>query len=92
MDDAVLVRGVEGLGDLRRDVERLRQRQRPFQQPVRERLPGQVLHDEVGRTVMRPDVVERADVGVIQGGDRAGLALEACTAVRIGAQFCREGP
>ena len=36
VDDAALVRGVEGLGDLRRDVERLRERQRTFQQPVGE--------------------------------------------------------
>ena len=54
MDDAVLVRGVEGLGDLRRDVERLQQRKRPFLQPVGERLPGQVFHHEVGRTVCVP--------------------------------------
>ena len=72
----MLMRGVEGVRDLRRDFERLRQRQRTFQQPVRERLSGQMFHDEVRGTVMRPDVVEGADVGVIEGGDRTGLALE----------------
>jgi len=47
VDDAVLVRGVEGLGDLRRDAERLRERQGAPPQALGERLARKVLHHEV---------------------------------------------
>jgi len=36
-----------------------------------------VLHDEERLALLLSDVVERADVGVLEGGDGAGLALEA---------------
>jgi hypothetical protein len=49
-----------------------------------------MFHHEVGGAVMRADVVERADVGVREGGDGAGLSLEARTTIRIGAQLSRE--
>ena len=90
MDDAVLVRSVEGLGDLRRDVERLSKRHRAARQALGQRLTGEMFHDEVGRAVVAADVVERADVRVRERGDGAGLPLEAGAAVRIGAQFGRE--
>ena len=59
----------------------------PFSSRSASDSPGEVLHHEVGRAVVRADVVERADVRVRERGDRAGLALEAHAAVRIGAQF-----
>ena len=36
-----------------------------------------VLHHQVAAAVVLPDVVQRADVRVVQRGDGAGLALEA---------------
>ena len=36
-----------------------------------------MLHDEVMDAVLHPDVVERADVRMIQAGDNPGFALEA---------------
>ena len=44
---------------------------------IGERLPLQVLHHEELHAVLRPDVVERADVRVIQGRDHAAFELEA---------------
>ena len=87
MDDAVLVRSVEGLGDLRRDVERLSKRHRAARQALGQRLTGEMFHDEVGRAVVAADVVERADVWMRERGDRAGLALEARATIRISTQF-----
>ncbi len=72
MDDALLVRGVERERDLARVVERGREGQRAFQ-----RLALHQLHDEVVGT----DVVQRADVGMIQRGDGAGFALESIAEV-----------
>ena len=40
-----------------------------------------------GWPLLFAEVVDRADVGVVEGGDGAGLALEARAAVRVGAQL-----
>ncbi len=44
------------------------------------RPPFDVLHDKI----IRPDIVERADVRMIQSGDGAGLALETFSELRGG--------
>ena len=46
MDDAVLVGGRQRVGDLRAEIERLLEEQRPFAQPVREGLALEQLHHE----------------------------------------------
>jgi len=68
MGDPLLVRRLQGLADLSAILERQRQWQRSL-----ELLALHILHHQV----IRPDVVEGADVRVIQSGDGAGLALEA---------------
>ena len=67
MRDALAVRGGESREDLSREQERTLERQRPG-----ERLAVDQLHDEV----VRPDVVERADVRMIERGHGTGFALE----------------
>jgi hypothetical protein len=47
VDDAGLVRDREALGNLRREIERLRQREGAALQPRREGVSLEVLHDEV---------------------------------------------
>ena len=51
---------------------------------VFERLAFQVLHHQERQPLVAVDIVERADVGMVQRGDGARLALEAlhCGAVR----------
>ena len=50
---------------------------RPLLQPLGQGLPVEILHDdEEVDPVLIPVVVERADVGMVQAGDRLGLALE----------------
>ena len=64
----------------------------PPPQPVAEsrlqRLAFQKLHHEERRAIVLADVVERADVGVVQAGDGLRFPREARAAIRIGAQFC----
>ena len=48
--------------------------ERPSLQQRGKRLPLDQLHHQV----VRPDIVQRADMRVIQGGDGAGFAIETC--------------
>ena len=81
--DALPVRGVEGLGDLDRDGQRLGDGQGPALEALGDGLAVEELHDEevhrraVRRRRLAPHVEERADVRVVDGGDGARLALEA---------------
>ena len=76
MDDPLPVRPVEGVRDLKAVPEHLIERERPFHQPIRQRLPLEVLHDEELDAVLVPDVVERADVRMRELRDRLRLPLE----------------
>ena len=67
MDDAVAMRGVEGGGDLDRVLDRLIERQRRPSQSIGERLALEARHDEEVGALVLADVVERADVGMIEG-------------------------
>ena len=52
-------------------------RQRTARETVGNRFALQQLHDQVVAAVLLPDVVERADVGMVQARDSLGFALEA---------------
>ena len=60
MDNALAVRRVERVQDFASGFQRFPERHRPM-----ERLAIDVFHDEV----VRPHVVDRADVRMIQCGD-----------------------
>jgi hypothetical protein len=68
VDDALAMRRVQSIEDLARQRKRLVQRQGSLQ-----RLALDVLHHQE----VRPHVVERADVGMVQRSDGMRLALEA---------------
>jgi len=71
--DARFVRCLERLRDLpRARGERFLQWDRTLLQPVSERRPVDQFHDQV----VRPDIKQRADIGMVQRGDHASLALE----------------
>ena len=74
--DAAAVRGIERSGDLGAEGEHLVDGQRPFPQPVGERLALEVLHDQEVDAVLVSHVEEGADVGVLEARDRLGLALQ----------------
>ena len=71
------VRGIERTGDLDRDLQCLFDWQRTFAQPCFQALAFQILHHQELDRVLAADVVECADVGMIQAGDGPRLALEA---------------
>ena len=76
MDDPARVRRVERVGDLDRDLEKpLEGRRRPRQE-VPKRLAFDELHDDERAPVRLVDVVDRADVRVLERRRRPGLALQ----------------
>ena len=73
VNDSVGVRRGKRIGDLRAVLQHQADRERTFLQPGGESFALHQFHHEVIGT----DIVERADVGMIQSGDRSRLALEA---------------
>ena len=76
MDDALLVRRFERLGDLLRDRHRLVERNRAARDPLRQILALDQFHDE--RAARLPAFFESVDVrDVADGSAMRGLALRA---------------
>ena len=57
---------------------------------IGERLPFQILHDEEVDRVLTTDVVERADVRMIQRRDRARFTVEALATLRVASPRLRQ--
>jgi hypothetical protein len=83
VNDAPFVRGVERLGDLFRDAQRLADPKRSASQPPFERVPVDVLHGDARAAVERSDFVNRADEWVIECGGGARLAEQLLETVRF---------
>ena len=60
---------------------RARERESSFLQPLLERVTFHQLHDEIVNAVLFSDVVERADVRVVQAAGGGGFAFEAFPAL-----------
>ena len=92
MNDALLVRGFQRLGNLAGDRHRFVERDRPLSDAIRKRRSlDQLQHeclDAVG--VLQP--VDRRDVGMIQGRQDFRLALEAGQPLRISGDRGRAAP
>ena len=84
MDDALGVRLRQRVGDLRRVLQRVRERQPPAADPVGERRALDVLHGDEVDAVRLADVVDRDDVGMVQRRGRPGFLHEAPPALRVG--------
>ncbi len=83
MDDALLVRDFQGLGDLPGHGQRLFDGDRAFGEPIGKRLSLDILQDEVLVPVCLFQPVDRADSRVIQGRQHLGLTLEAGQPIRV---------
>ena len=78
MDDPDPVRVIERVGDLRADLERLRERERRALLPLRDVLAFEPLHRDVGLPLV--ELAERDDADdarVAEPGEDAALATEA---------------
>ena len=82
VEDALGVGGVEGINECERDVDDGRDIQRSARQPLLERLALEQLHRD--ERWLCADVVNRADIRMIQRRGRAALALEPLDGLGIG--------
>lgn len=90
MSDAIAMRLIQGAGKLNPILQHLGRWQRTFFQTGRESRTLHEFHDDIVGTVLPADVVERADMRMVQAGYDLGLAFEALTARRIVREMRRE--
>ena len=76
MDNALAMRGLQRISDLRADPQDVRDRNRTLRGAGRQRLAVQQLHHEVRRAVDVADIEQRADARMRQARNGPGLALE----------------
>ncbi len=74
--DAFGMRRIEGFGYINADREQLLHLQRPIVDQMFQRLAFQILHDDVGLVAFLADVVNGADVRVIERRCCLSLAAE----------------
>ena len=90
MDDALLMRLLQGLSDFCSNLQNLIERQRAFRQALGESLAFEILHDQEVGAVLRADVVKRADIRMLQRGNGFGLALHALLQFRVSGEMRRQ--
>src|SRR4029077_816326 len=83
MDDALFVGRIERVCNFHAQFEQQIHRHRLAGDSVFQRLSFEKLHYDEELSVLLPDLVNRADIWVIQSGSGAGLALETFKGVRI---------
>jgi hypothetical protein len=83
MDDAFGVSGVERVGDLNAEIQRLIERERLALNGVLESLAFEVFHDDERMAALFADFVDGTDIGMIQRGSSLGFVLEALKSLRI---------
>ena len=81
--DPLAVGGVESVGDVQAEVQKLLGLKPPGEDAVLQCLPLQAFHDDEGLPLVLADVVDGADVGMIQGRGGLRLTLEALTGGRV---------
>ncbi len=84
VEDALVVRGGERGGDLRRDRRDLVGRDRAAPDPLVEPLALDQLHDQRKMAVERLEPEQRGDVRMVERGEQPRLALEAGAPLGVG--------
>ena len=97
MDDPLLVCGLNAFGNLNEKRDGLIDGKGAAPNSVGERLALDVLHDEEIHTLLFTNVVQGADVGMIELRDRLCLTLETGSSLRtlgqmLGEHFDRHRP
>ena len=83
MDDALLVRGFERLGDLLRDRQRFVEWNRAARDALRQVLALDEFHHQGGDVRRFLEAVDRRDVRMVEGREDFGFALKAREAIGI---------
>ncbi len=86
VDDALLVRRFERVGNLGGDRQRLLERHRSARDDVREVLTLDQFHGQGAHAVELFEAVDLGDVRVIEGGERLCLTREPRQAIGIGSE------
>jgi hypothetical protein len=84
------VRGLERVGDLRSELQQLRQLDRALADPFGERLALEQLHRDEVLALVLVDRVDRADAGMVERRGRFRFALEAIERARLARHLRRE--
>ena len=87
MHDALTVRLVESFRYLDRVGEGFIQRDRSLLKPLGQGLPLDVLHHQEDHISLPADVVERADMRMVQAGDGPRFPLETLAEIGIVGQM-----
>ena len=87
VDDAAGMRGVEGVGDLDPELEHAVERQRPARDLVLQRAAVEQFHDDELLALVLADVVDRADVRVVERRGDARLAAEPFERLGVGGEI-----
>ncbi len=87
MNNSLGMRGVQGIGNLHGQRKQRLDFQRPPADPVLERRAFQIFHGDKGFSILLADIVNRADVGMVQGGSSLRFALETAQCQRIARNF-----
>ena len=87
MNNSPGVRGVKGIGDLHRQRKQELDFKRPHADLVLERRAFQIFHGDKGFSILLADIVNRADVWMVQGGSSLRFALETAQRERITRDF-----
>lgn len=90
MNDTGGVRHSEAVGYLRGDSSRSSRRYRALADEGAERFAGDQFRDDIRRVLVQPDIVNRHDVGMVQGGGEAGFLLEAAAAFFVASHRFRQ--
>ena len=83
MHDPCFMRGVERAGELRGDCKRVSYPQGSSPDAVRKRVALDAFEDQSRLPRMVLDAINGGNVGVVQGGERACLAIETQNAVAV---------
>jgi hypothetical protein len=81
VDDASVVRCIEAVRNLNSDAQQFLYFERPTLYVLSESVPLEMLHHEKGLVLVFTDIVDGANVRMINRGDRVGFATEALARV-----------
>src|ERR1700735_1090905 len=90
MDHALAMRSLQRFANLDAHTQKLRSRHRTLLDAFRERLALQIFHDEIIGAVLPSDIVERADIGMVEARDCAGFTFEPLSNLRSVGQMQRQ--